>query len=125
MVAGAEVDAIDALLAVLLAQYEHLLALAEDGEVARLAECVEDGHVVTCDADAPGLVDLAHDGDAEVHELNGDHGVLDEFLILELPGEIGCNLLARHSRYFDLAKYGEVDIALAVDGITRDTAARA
>lgn len=73
--------------------------------------------MVAVDAETSGLVDFAQDREAEVHVFDGDNGVFHQVLAEQFALDVGSDLFAVHAGYLDLAEYGEVDFAVAVDGI--------
>ena len=118
-----EVHPVHPLHAVLLTQDQHLLPLAVDGEVARHADGIEQGHLVTVDAVAARAGHLAQHGDAEVHVFHGHHGILDQVFGQKLLLDKGGNLLTVLAGYLNLAQHGEINHSLFIDRIAGYTLA--
>ena len=114
MLRGTEVDAIDPLSAVLLPQHQHLLALAINGQVTGFAYGIKNSHVVAFNLDTPWIVYLTQDRDSKVDEFHRNHWILNQFLLLELSGQLFGNLLAGHSLYPYLSQNRKINVAVGI-----------
>ena len=119
LAAGCQVDGVGPARAALLAEHEHLGAVAVDGQVAGHAQHVEDGGLVAVQQVAPRRLHLTQHGDGEVGELHRDDGILDEVPRDELLLDVGGDLLARHARDELGAEHGEVDAAVRPHGVAQ------
>ena len=115
-----QVELVDVVLLAVVADQGDVFALAVDREVAGEADGVEDGESVAVDLEAAGTVDFTEHGEAEVHELDGDDGVLDLAALDEEFLDVLGSLLSRAVGDADGADHREVDVTVGVHGVAGD-----
>lgn len=121
-----EVYLVDGLLTVgAFAHYGDVLTHAVGGDVTGHGDGFDDGEVVLVKLYAAGAIDFAQHRDACVGEVDGDDGILDEFAALDFGLDVSGELCAVHIGDVESAQYGEVDVAVSVDGVKRGIAAAA
>ena len=104
-------------MAVLLAEHHHVVTHTGDGQVAGIADGIEDGYLLVFDGKLSRMVYLSHHGVMEIAQAHGHHRVLDQACVYQRFLDFLSHLLTRQVCHMNGSQHREIDIALAVYGI--------
>ena len=91
--------------------YYHVGAETVDGDIASLGQSLEDGESAAGGVNQARSFHLADDGDMEIEQVDGHHGVGDVTAFEEHGFKLASQLCTSLPCYLDAPQYGECDVA--------------